>query len=373
MHTNKWLRAGINLSLAVILIVSCEKQGILTTPDSTGPSNKKTTDGLVLQPQPQPPFKILQWFNGPNLPLPTISKGGLGRFSMGSFAINGKGYLVAGGLMDGAGNQTSSTDVLCYDTATRAWSQKASFPGYARTGLASFAIGNFGYICTGVGANYSTDTTENWQYSSTKNHWTLKAPFGGVARSYGVGVALQGKGYVGTGAPRSGGADGGLNDWWQYDPDLDHWTQRTGLTINETRWGAVAFANDVPGGKAYITTGIQFPYWPGLRDCYEYDPVADHWTRMPDLPDGSPGRTYAVGMSVSQGGIIGTGYAGYNYNDFLEFNYTTKTWGKMPAMPGDRFLAQGFVIGDVIYVGGGLYGLGDNQKTPKDDFHWLNW
>jgi hypothetical protein len=187
-----------------------------------------------------------------------------------------------------------------------------------------------------------------------------------------VGIGLNGKGYVGTGAPVSGGSDGGFPDWWQYDPAADAWTQKADLPVFNGRWGAVAFANE-SGGKAYVATGIEFPYMSAKNDCFEYDPLTDSWAAMPSLPSGAAGRCYAVGMSIPQGGVIGTGYSGYNYNDFYEFSFASKSWGKMIAIPGERFLAQGFAIGNTIYVGGGLYGLGDNEKTVLDDFRSLYW
>ena len=115
---------------------------------------------------------------------------------------------------------------------------------------------------------------------------------------------------------------------------------------------------------------MQYQYASPKSDCWEYDPTTDGWTQMNDIP---VGRAYAVGLSIPQGGIVGTGYAGWNYNDFYEFNFTTKTWGKMLSMPGQRFNAEAFAIGNIIYCGGGLYGLGANDKATLDDFHSLYW
>jgi hypothetical protein len=206
-------------------------------------------------PPPFPPPPIRIWLNSADIPLTT--GGWTGRFSMASFTLNGKGYLAAGGVMDASSRQSTSTDVLCYDPTTGTWSQKAAFPGSARTGTASFAINNYGYICTGVAANFSTPTTENWRYDPNQNWWNRKAPFPGYARSYAVGVALNGKGYLGTGAPTSGGADGGLLDWWQYDPVADSWTAKRNMPGTIGRWGAVAFANDHTIGQyVYVGGGL---------------------------------------------------------------------------------------------------------------------
>lgn len=365
MHTGNWPRTGLLLSLAITLFVSCEKQNYGTAPASTTPPNTKTTDGLVVQ----GPVQFTMWFNEANIPLPPFIKNWSGLHSAACFSINGKGYIVAGGVKNVVGMQGASNEVWCFDTATRAWTQKVNFPGYARMGFATFVVNNLGYVCTGVGADYITPTTQTWQYDPSTDTWTPKAAFPGGARSYATGVGLNGKGYVGTGAPTSGGVDGGYYDWWEYNPASDHWTQKTGISSYEGRWGAVAFA-DPAGGKAYLATGIQFPYQSAKSDCYEYNPATNAWTQMPDIP---VGRVYAVGVSIPAGGVVGTGYAGWNYNDFYEFSFAKKTWGKMLSMPGQRFNAEAFAIGDLIYAGGGLYGLGSNDKATLDDFHSLYW
>jgi N-acetylneuraminic acid mutarotase len=373
MQTGKWPRAGINLSLAVILIVSCAKQNLFAPPASTDPANTKTTNNLI-PPPPPPPFPpptLRIWFAAPNYPIPSTAANWTGRFAMASFAIAGKGYLVAGGLMNAAGSKGTSTDVLCYDPTQHWWSQRASFPGNGRIGMASFVANNLGYVCTGAVSNFTTTVTENWAFNPATNSWAIKAPLPAVARSFAVGIGLNGKGYVGTGVPPGGGADGGLNDWWQYDPAADHWTQKRSLPGSLGRWGAVAFANDVPGGKAYLACGIQSSLWTGLGDCSEYDPVADTWTGMPGLP--SRGRVYAVGLNHPDGGIVGTGYSGYNFDDFYQFSYYTKTWSQVASVPGQRYMAQGFAIDRTVYVGGGVYGLGGNPPTPINDFYSLTW
>jgi N-acetylneuraminic acid mutarotase len=374
MYTRKWLRTGINLSLAVILIVACEKQNDQTTPQT---ADTKTTNGLVASPQLFPIVKL--WFKGPNIPLPPFIKNWSGIFSAAAFSILGKGYIVGGGLKNVVGMQGATNDVWCYDTATRAWSQKANFPGTARSAASAFVAYNLGYVCTGVDMYFSTPTNENWQYNPATNSWAPKAPFPGLARGNAVGVGLAGKGYVGTGLPLNYPVNGdpvGLRDWYQYDPATDQWTQKKNVPINAGRYGAVAFANPGRGGKVYLATGIEASHTAAKGDCFEYDPFTDTWAnmpRMPDAPNDGSGRAFAVGLSLPQGGVVGTGYNGYNYNDFYEFNFTTKTWSALFSIPNTRFNAQGFAIGNTIYVGGGMQGLGDNEKTVLDDFYSLTW
>jgi N-acetylneuraminic acid mutarotase len=66
------------------------------------------------------------------------------------FAINGKGYLVTGGM-------TTGTDAWEYDPVSDLWQQKTSFEGSNRSDAVGFAIGNRGYVTTGKSSTYYFD------------------------------------------------------------------------------------------------------------------------------------------------------------------------------------------------------------------------
>jgi hypothetical protein len=55
--------------------------------------------------------------------------------------------------------------------------------------------------------------------------WTQKASVGGTQRNDAVGFSIDslGKGYVGTGGDGTGGF---LNDFWEYNPSTNVWTQK---------------------------------------------------------------------------------------------------------------------------------------------------
>src|ERR1700755_1400630 len=186
MHTSKRLWIAINLSLAITVFIACEKQNDQIAHQST--TNTKTTDGLVAQPMGFPIVKL--WFKQSNIPLPPFIKTWSGIFGAACFSITGKGYIVGGGLKNVVGMQGSTNWVWCYDTATRAWSQKASFPGTGVEGAATFVAYNLGYVCGGVDMYLSSPTSENWQYNPSTNAWAPKAPLPGLARAYAAGVGL---------------------------------------------------------------------------------------------------------------------------------------------------------------------------------------
>ena len=58
--------------------------------------------------------------------------------------------------------------------------------------------------------------------------WTQKAAFPGTSRHLAVAMAVDGKGYFGTGYD---GTDR-LNDFWEYDPVANSWTQKADLGLS---------------------------------------------------------------------------------------------------------------------------------------------
>src|SRR4249919_3048148 len=62
-----------------------------------------------------------------------------------------------------------------------------------RGSAVSFSIGNKGYIGTGDSYN------DFWEYDPATNVWTQKADFGGKGRDWATGFSIGNKGYIGTG------------------------------------------------------------------------------------------------------------------------------------------------------------------------------
>lgn len=58
------------------------------------------------------------------------------------------------------------------------------------------------------------------------NAWAQKTNFGGTARWGAVGFSIGNKGYIGT------GGEGSVpkNDFWEYDPTTDTWTQKASVS-----------------------------------------------------------------------------------------------------------------------------------------------
>ena len=188
------------------------------------------------------------------------------------------------------------------------WTQRASVPASGRHRAVAITIGNRGYAGLGH-INAVTDILYDdwWEYDPGTNTWTQKANFPPGPRMHAAAFAIGNYGYVGTGRDNSFTEK---NDLYKYDPSTNSWTLLAPMPTVARR-GAVAFAVN---GKGYIGTGDY------STDFWEYDPVANSWIQLVDF-SGSARRYMSCFALGSRGyGVFGT--SGTNYNDLWEYgNY----------------------------------------------------
>ncbi|HEY4799322.1 MAG TPA: hypothetical protein VII99_09635, partial [Bacteroidia bacterium] len=248
------------------------------------------------------------------------------------------------------------------------WTQKANFAGTGRTLGTGFSIWTKGYLGTGWDVTFKKDF---WEYDRITNVWTQKANFGGVPRNQAVGFSIGTKGYIGTG---NISAYGSINDFWEYDPSTNIWTQKANVP-GQMRNAAIGFSI---GSKGYIGGGNYYAsnYWHNLNDFWEYDPVSNIWTQKANLP--GPVRQLGIGFSISNKGYIGTGAdsSGYiYYQDIWEWDQVTNFWTQKANFPGGkRWGAYGFSIGNYGYVGMGdsTYNIGSHINDLWQFFPFTN-
>jgi len=239
------------------------------------------------------------------------------------------------------------------------WVKTNDFSGSARSGSASFAIGNKGYVFGGYTGKerlkdlwvLNTDNNDTWtQLQSLRDTITKEA---GIARNYGSGFAIDGKGYIGL------GFDGTnyLRDFWQYDPEINAWHRKADFP-GLPRIGAVGFALN---GIGYFGTGINDQN-NALNDFYEYDPVSDTWSQSTTIL-GEKRYNSSVFIYNNEAYVVGGVSNGVTETQFDKFNPTTKAWtalSELKNMPDQGFddkyenLAREypcvFVIGDTGYM-----------------------
>ncbi len=235
------------------------------------------------------------------------------------------------------------------------WTEKASFGGEKRTRAVSFAIGDYGYV--GCGED-TVEMTHNdlWRYDPVADVWSQMMTLPGSTRRNATGVAIGDKGYVGLGADSSVSSAGSiLDDWWEYDPNTNAWTQKAnypgGIDVNGSSgfqgvYFATAFAIDT---KGYVCGGKMGSDFYGT-DLWEYDPGSDSWTRMADFPGGDR-------YQMSSFSVEGMGYAGMGIDhdlfrkDWWRYDPNTDSWTQTTSLPGsERAAASSFVLGQRGFI-----------------------
>jgi len=290
------------------------------------------------------------WVQKTSLPAPE-------RLTAVAFTIGNKGYL-------GTGYNTFSSgfdDFWEYDPASDTWTQKANFGGGPRSFAVGFTIGNKGYIGTGIGGGGNVQN-DLWEYDAALNSWTQKANVGvaGGGRAGNVGFSIGSKGYIAT------GLDAFLNltqDLWEWDQATNVWTQKANYLGGNMQ--DIDRAVFVISGKAYLGTGHSNTSFPAtvVNDFWEYNPVINVWTQKANFA-GVP-RGGATGFELCGKGYLGLGTnwtPGSFYSDFWQYDPIANSWTASAALFPGRLDAPSFVINGKAYIGTGAY----SNSSPYD-------
>lgn len=249
--------------------------------------------------------------------------GGGARSSACSFSI-GSAAFVATGL----DSNSFKRSMWMYNPATGIWTQMTSLgnstgQGLERNVAMSFSIGNKGYVVGGQGSNpYFSDT---WEWDFATDTWSQKQTFTGGGRRAGVGFAINGKGYVGLGQSSTGLR----NDMWEYNPTTNQWTAKANFPGTARRFPACFIIANV----AYIGTGDDGAF---KSDMFAFDPASNSWTAKASFA-GTP-RYSTVSFSLFGKGYIGLGYDNtlQNTDDIWEYDPVGNNWIFKDNFPGSK-------------------------------------
>ncbi len=208
-----------------------------------------------------------------------------------------------------------------------------------------------------------------WEYDPVADSWTQKANFGGGLRTQATSFSIGNKGYAGLGFNFAGSVS--YNDFWEYDPASDSWVNKANFA-GSPRSGTAGFSI---GGDGYIVSGWDgFVGIPGIggpggykNDCWKYDTLAGNWTQIANF--GTAGRVGAIGFGIGGKGYLGMGTDAElsplgNLTDLWEYDTLANSWSQKASFPaGGRNDAIGFSIGSKGYAG-----LGDTAGSYLSDF-----
>ncbi len=148
------------------------------------------------------------------------------------------------------------------------------------------------------------------------------------------------------------------------------WTQKA-PTLSTGRQGAVSFSIN---NLVYLGGGVN------KKDFWVYNPAANNWAILPDIPGETRNRGFGVGFAINDKGYIGLGKDTAKEdlrNNLYQYDPTTNVWTAMSPMPtASRYGAFCFVINGVAYIGGGYDSTGTWLKDmwsyePPPQDRWI--
>jgi N-acetylneuraminic acid mutarotase len=210
--------------------------------------------------------------------------------------------------------------------------------------------------------------------------WQLKPSIDGPGRHRGLGISIGNKGYVGTGHYNGAGPNIVFNDWWEFDPATNSWTQKA--NIPTPTYGSVGWGTSTKGyvGAGFITGGVYHVFDPVTNswsntspcpisasnyDCFmvngkgyvlngaqmaEYDPSTDTWT--PKTPCPSSLLTWSCAFETASSGFVKTGAYFHEYKPANDTWITRANFPGMTSSGATAFSIQGKGYVACGYVGG---------------------
>ena len=271
-------------------------------------------------------------------------------------ALNGKVWVL-GGWPPG---RLTSNLVQIFDPATSRWSLGPSLPQPLHHTHAA-AVGGKLYVIGGETDGALTgrpgkEVANTWVHDPAAGGWVARAPMP-TARSAGGEAVLDGKIYV------AGGRDAGGSAFEAYDPATDKWEKLPDLPSQRNHLAMVAV-----DGKIIVAGGRTAPGFTAQRlDVVEiYDPKTRRWTKGAPLPAVRGGITGAAlgGCMFVFGGegerthVLGLTPDTYGYDP------RANRWTKLPDLPiAVHGLKGSAVVGDRIFLPGGGLTLGGDSPT----------
>lgn len=289
-----------------------------------------------------------------------------GRLAPGCFTINGKGYIVGGGLKSIGGTPMQSEQTWQYDPSNDSWLRKADYPRTLIPG-AYFSANGKGYIIGGgdSSGHYFSDCNE---YDPLGNTWTPKTSFPENGLGGGFQFVINGIAYIGAGA-RNNNVHGVVSSY-SYDPAHDTWNSIANYPM--PAMSLVCFTIDSFGYAGLGGDGNNNFY----DNMFRYDPAHDTWSPIASFPAKKRfanfssfnigGKGYVAGGTTN---LNGSSSISYSLGDCYAYNPVTDTWESAPGFKGPaRSGATPLIFTDSIFMIGGGNVDGDEKYRLVDEF-----
>lgn len=139
-------------------------------------------------------------------------------------------------------------------------------------------------------------------------------------------------------------------DAWEYDPAANSWRR-----LRDMPWHRLRFAVAAAGGKIYVAGGLDAA-GRCRNNLYEYDPETDTWQEVSPMPSARcdlamasfGGRLHALG-GLRDFPVLGR-YASRKHE---VYDPATDTWSRRRDLPGQRSRLAAAALGNQVHVVGG--------------------
>ncbi len=215
-----------------------------------------------------------------------------------------------------------------YNVSKDQWTTKTKFPGEHRSEFVIFIIDNKAFIGSGSNSTFTAGEyireaeRDFWEYNFLTDQWTKKADFLGENTNDVTSFVANGKGYVVGGYYDDPNKENGYprtdsKQFWEYDPLADRWSRKTDFPAARSGAASIAF-----NGKVYLGGGNLTFYRLTADDYWSYDPVADRWTEEANFTEQLPLHHHGYG-NCSFFSIDNTLYFMATYRDVYLKKYDT--------------------------------------------------
>ncbi len=212
------------------------------------------------------------------------------------------------------------------------------FPGGKRSRVVTFSVDGKGYAGGGISDDETgtplPDFSDFWEYNPETDHWTQMKDMPYWVNGQAVGV-INNKAYTVS----FGG------ELTEYDPTTDKWTLKKSMPGKRGDVCAISL-----NGKIYAGLGMAIQGNEMYNDWWEYGPETDVWRPKADLP--APGRGGAAGWSTADRGYVGFGWGDNGaFYDFWEYDPGNDSWIERSAPTRSVSSGITFTIDDKPYSG----------------------
>ena len=251
--------------------------------------------------------------------------------------ISGNIYVL------GAFQNTQSDRLEVYDVTNNTWTSKASLPT-ERSRLTTVVLNDLLYAIGGSG-----DANRIDRYDPTTNLWTTGLKASANAHIGAVAEAYRGKIYVIGGV----GSDGRIVE--EYNPDSNEWKTKTNSPSRRYDSASAIF-----NGKIYVIGGGEDEAEDRIT---AYDVEEDKWVvALTPMPK----KLRKITATLINNKIVVAGGEDQNGNrsdSVFEYDPVANTWRTLRNLPSARSGAAVESLSSRIYVVGGESANGDNTNT----------